>query len=204
MSLRVYLVDDHPAVLAALTGALGRQSDLRVVGTAMTAAEAYADLAGGTVRADVAVVDVCLPDDDGITLCRRLAEARPGLRCVLLSASDDPANARAALAAGAAAYLVKDLSTDDLVAALRNAARGTRFADPRVTRVLPRGGGVAALSRAERHVLRLVADGLSNAEIGDALDAPPGAVGARVARLLVKLGARSRAEAALIALREGA
>ena len=204
MTLRVYVVDDHPAVLAALTAALARRAGVRVAGSATTGEAAYADLTGGALPVDVALVDVGGPGATGVDLCRRLADARPDVRCVLLSAVDDPAIARAALAAGAAAYLVKDLSVDALVAALRVAARGERFADRRVGAEVPAGGGVATLTRAERHVLRLVADGLTDGEIGHAIAAPTTDVGARVARLLVKIGARTRADAARIALRESA
>ena len=202
MTLRLYVVDDHAAVLAALTGALGRRPGVRVVGVATSAAAAFADVAGG-LPVDVALVDVCLPDGSGIDLCRRLADARPDVRSVLLSAADDPALARAARAAGAAAYVVKDVSVDALVAVLRSAARGAVFADRRVATAEPAAPGVAALSPTERHVLRLVADGLTNDEIRAALPST-GDIGARVARLLVKIGARTRADAARIALREGA
>ncbi|HVF04627.1 MAG TPA: response regulator transcription factor [Frankiaceae bacterium] len=202
MTLRLYVVDDHPAVLAALTGALARRSDVRVAGTATCAETAYDELAGPALQVDVALVDVRLPGASGIELCRRLAVARPDIRCVLLSAADDPARARAAFAAGAAAYLVKDLSMDALAAALHTAVRGERFADRRLGPGVPPGPGVAALSPAERHVLRLVADGLTNAEIAAVTHAPSRDVGARVARVLVTIGARTRADAARIALRE--
>lgn len=206
-TLRVFLVDDHPIVLAALAGAMAPLAGVEVVGTATCAEDAYAMLADESVTVDVVIVDVCLPGESGIDLCRRLADRRPTARCVVLSAADDVANARRALSAGAAGYLVKDISMDSLVAAVRAAASGQFFVDPRVARNLlaePRSADIAALSPSDREVLRLVADGLSNAEIGSAIHAAPSTVKARVSRLLTKLGARTRAEAVAIAVRNGA
>jgi DNA-binding NarL/FixJ family response regulator len=206
-TLRVFLVDDHPIVLAALTGAMDPLAGVEVVGTAGSAEEAAATLSDDALAVDVAIVDVSLPGESGIDLCRRLADMRPALRCIVLSAADDVANARRALSAGAAGYLVKDISMDSLVAAVRAAASGQFFVDPRVARNLlagPRATDVASLSPADREVLRLVADGLSNAEIGSAIHAAPSTVKARVSRLLTKLGARTRAEAVAIAVRNGA
>lgn len=206
-TLRVFLVDDHPLVLAALAGAMEPLPGVRIVGTAQSAEEAYAALADASLDVDVVIVDVCLPGESGIDLCRRLADARPATRCVVLSAADDVANARRALAAGAAGYLVKDISMESLVGAVRAAAGGQFFVDPRVARNLltgPRAADIGSLSAADREVLRLVADGLSNAEIGSAIHAAPSTVKARVSRLLTKLGARTRAEAVAIAVRNGA
>lgn len=206
-TLRVFLVDDHPIVLAALAGAMEPLPGVEVVGTATCAESAYATLADESLEVDVAIVDVCLPGESGIDLCRRLADRRPATRCVVLSAADDVDNAKRALAAGAAGYLIKDISMDSLVAAVRAAATGQFFVDPRVARDLlhgPRVTGIGALSPSDREVLRLVADGLSNAEIGTAIHAAPSTVKARVSRLLTKLGARTRAEAVAIAVRNGA
>lgn len=206
-TLRVFLVDDHPIVLAALVGAMEPLAGVEVVGTAHSAETAYAALADDAVAVDVVIVDVCLPGESGIDLCRRLADRRPTVRCVVLSAADDVANAKRALAAGAAGYLIKDISMDSLVGAVRAAASGQFFVDPRVARDLfqgPRTTGISALSPSDREVLRLVADGLSNAEIGSAIHAAPSTVKARVSRLLTKLGARTRAEAVAIAVRNGA
>lgn len=207
MSLRVFLVDDHPIVLAALVGAMAPLPGVDVVGAVSSAEAAYAELADDSLGVDVVIVDVNLPGENGIDLCRRLADRRPTARCIVLSASDDVGNAKAALAAGAAGYLIKDISMESLVAAVRAAESGQFFVDPRVARDLlagPRVNGVDALSPAEREVLRLVADGLSNAEIGSAIHAAPSTVKARVSRLLTKLGARTRAEAVAIAVRSGA
>lgn len=206
-TLRVFLVDDHPIVLAALAGAMEPLSGVEVVGTAASAEAAYATLSDESVEVDVCILDVCLPGESGIDLCRRLADTRPTVRCVVLSAADDVANAKRALSAGAAGYLIKDISMDSLVAAVRAAASGQFFVDPRVARDLlqgPRTTGIGALSPSDREVLRLVADGLSNAEIGSAIHAAPSTVKARVSRLLTKLGARTRAEAVAIAVRSGA
>lgn len=206
-TLRVFLVDDHPIVLAALAGAMEPLAGVEVVGTAGSAETAYAALADEAVEVDVCILDVSLPGESGIDLCRRLADARPTVRCVVLSAADDVANAKRALSAGAAGYLIKDISMDSLVAAVRAAASGQFFVDPRIARDLlhgPRTTGIGALSPSDREVLRLVADGLSNAEIGSAIHAAPSTVKARVSRLLTKLGARTRAEAVAIAVRNGA
>jgi DNA-binding NarL/FixJ family response regulator len=206
-TLRIFLVDDHPIVLAALAGAMEPLPGVEVVGTAMCAETAFAALSDDALAVDVVIVDVCLPGESGIDLCRRLADRRPTVRCVVLSAADDVANAKRALSAGAAGYLIKDISMDSLVAAVRAAASGQFFVDPRVARDLlqgPRTTGISSLSPSDREVLRLVADGLSNAEIGTTIHAAPSTVKARVSRLLTKLGARTRAEAVAIAVRNGA
>ncbi len=206
-TLRLFLVDDHPIVLTALAAAIEPLSRVTVVGTAASAESALATLSAPDVEVDVVIVDVALPGESGIDLCRRLAERRPELRCVVLSACDDVATVKRALAAGAAGYLIKDISMDSLIAAIRAAANGQFFVDPRVARDLlasPRDTGLDALSPADREVLRLVADGFSNAEIGSAIHAAPSTVKARVSRVLTKLGARTRAEAVAIAVRNGA
>ena len=206
-TLNVFLVDDHPIVLAALKGAMEPLAGVEVVGTAQSAEAAFAQLCDDTLPVDVVIVDVQLPGESGIDLCRRLADRRPTARCIVLSAADDPAHAKRALSAGAAGYLIKDISMDSLVAAVRAAACGQFFVDPRVARDLlhgPRTTGIASLSPSDREVLRLVADGLSNAEIGSHIHAAPSTVKARVSRLLTKLGARTRAEAVAIAVRNGA
>lgn len=206
-TLRIFLVDDHPIVLAALVGAMEPLPGVEVVGTACSAEDAYDRLGDESLEVDVVIVDVCLPGESGIDVCRRLADSRPATRCVVLSAADDVANARRALSAGAAGYLVKDISMESLVGAVRAAASGQFFVDPRVARSLvngPRAADISTLSPADREVLRLVADGLSNAEIGNAIHAAPSTVKARVSRLLTKLGARTRAEAVAIAVRNGA
>lgn len=205
--MRVFLVDDHPLVVAALSNAIGPMAGVDVVGTASSVEAALPTLADPAYGVDVVIVDVALPGESGIDLCRRLSTLRPEVRCVVLSACDDVPNVTRALGAGAAGYLIKDISMDSLVAAVRAAANGEFFVDPRVARDLAigrRGGRYVDLSATDREVLRLVADGLSNAEIGTVIHVAPSTAKARVSRVLTKLGARTRAEAVAIAARSGA
>ena len=202
--VRVFLVDDHPVVLAGLAQALSGGPDVVGAGTAPTGDAALSWLAAHEV--DVVIVDLALPDRSGVDVVASLARVSPAARSVVLSASDNPAVAQRALAAGATGFLVKDISVASLAAAVRSAAAGQLCLDPRVANALvtpPPLAWFGQLSAAEQEILRLVADGLSNAEIGAAVNAAPNTVKARVSRLLTKLGARTRAEAVAIAVKGG-
>ncbi|HEU0133013.1 MAG TPA: response regulator transcription factor [Mycobacteriales bacterium] len=206
MSVRVFVVDDHPVVVAGLSQALGSFPDIDVVGTAMSAGAALVWLAQPDSAVDVVIVDLGLPDRSGVDVVERLGRSRPDVRAIVLSAADAPDGANRALAAGAAGYLVKDTSVESLAAAVRSAAAGQLCVDPRVAKALVLPDPLARLcplSQAEQEVLRLVANGLTNAQIGAVVSAAPSTVKTRISRLLTKLGARSRAEAVAIAVKGG-
>src|SRR5512133_282090 len=170
--VRVFLLDDHEVVRRGLVDLLEAEPDLVVVGEASTAAEALARVPA--VRPDVAVLDVRLPDGDGVTVCRELRSRLPDLRCLMLTSFADDDALFDAIMAGAAGYVLKQIRGTDLVSAIRAVAAGQSLLDPRTTaRVLDRMRSAAAredplagLSEQERTVLDLIGQGLTNREIG--------------------------------------
>lgn len=201
---RIFLVDDHEVVRRGISDLLEAHSDLTVVGEASTCGEAVRRIAA--TLPDVAVLDVHLPDGSGIDLCRRIRQEHPSVQCLILTAFDDDDALFAALLGDAAGYLVKTLRTDDLVDAIRAVANGRRLLKPsmvhRVTRSLstadtedPRFG---ALSQREREILALIAEGLSNRQIGARLGLAEKTVKNYVSSLLSKLGLERRTQAAIL------
>lgn len=201
---RIFLVDDHEVVRRGVADLLGAQPGLIVVGEASTYREAVAGIDSTTP--DVAVLDVHLPDGSGIDLCRQVRQAHPSVQCLMLTAYDDDDALFAAVVGDAAGYLVKTLRTDELVQAVRSVAQGKRLIKPsmlrRVTRTVnaadeedPRFG---ALSLREREVLALIAEGLSNRQIGDRLNLAEKTIKNYVSSLLSKLGLERRTQAAIL------
>jgi DNA-binding NarL/FixJ family response regulator len=203
--LRILLVDDHALVRSAVRQAL-TADDLKVVGEAATADEAL--LLAPQLRPDLILLDIDLPGTDGLRLVRELAPRLPETRIVMLTVSTSRRDLLDAVQNGAAGYLTKDLSAD----ALRRAVRGIRRGDlpmsrqmaATVVRHLARSRGVAAsageagwdLSSREEEVRRLLADGLTDREIGERLTISPRTVETHVGNVLRKLGVRNRAKAA--------
>ncbi len=202
--LRVFLVDDHALVRSAIRQAL-TADDVEVVGEAATAEEAL-ELAT-RLRPDVLLLDIDLPGLNGIEVVRELAPRLPATRIVMLTVSNDRRDLLDAVRHGAAGYLTKDLSGDALLRAVRGLRRGdlpmSRIHAAQVLEHLTRtarpdaGEGLASLlSAREVEVLRLLADGMTDREIGMALAISPRTVESHVSNLLRKLGVRNRAEAA--------
>lgn len=198
--IRVALVDDHPVVLAGITALLRAAPDIALVGDATTG-EAALRLIAGTVP-DVAVIDVSLPDLNGLDLTRRLAERCPSVRLLALTVHEDRAYVQPLLQAGARGYLLKRSAAEDLVRAIRAVVAGGVYLDPAVAgKALPGGGprGAASpdaepLSQREEDVLRLVAQGFTNKEIATRLGVSVKTVETYKARAAEKLGLRTRAE----------
>ncbi len=204
----VVLVEDHALTRAGLRTALDGCDDLAVV------AEADDGLHGleaiERLQPDVAVVDIGLPGIDGIELTRRARTLAPHTHVVILTMHDLEAEVLAALAAGADAYCVKSSSPDSVVAAVRVAADGGAYFDPNVASVVMRHLGStksravdSPLTPRETDVLRMVADGGSNAEVAAALHIGLGTVKGHVRDILEKLAASDRTQAAVVALRRG-
>ncbi|MFL6130255.1 MAG: response regulator transcription factor, partial [Mycobacteriales bacterium] len=128
-AIRVFLLDDHEVVRRGVAELLGAESDLEVVGEASTAAEALSRVPA--VRPDVAVLDVRLPDGDGVTVCRELRSRLPELRCLMLTSFADDDALFDAIMAGAAGYVLKQIRGTDLVGAVRTVASGQSMLDPR-------------------------------------------------------------------------
>jgi DNA-binding NarL/FixJ family response regulator len=198
--VRVALVDDHPVVLAGIKALLQAAPEITLVGEA-TSGEAALRLIAEAAP-DVAVIDVSLPDLNGLDLARRLAESCPGAKLLALTVHEDRAYVQPLLQAGARGYLLKRSAAEDLVRAIRAVAAGGVYLDPAVAdKALPdlgRDGAGAAdaepLSQREQDVLRLTAQGFTNKEIAARLDVSVKTVETYKARGSEKLGLRTRAE----------
>ena len=206
MTIRVFLLDDHEIVRRGITQLLETQGDIAVVGEAGTAAQALARIPA--LRPDVAILDVRLPDGEGVTVCREVRSAvNPPPACLVLTSYSDDEALFGAIMAGASGYLLKQVSGTDLVGAVRTVAAGGSLLDPRATTVvlerLRRGNDddprFAALSHQERRILDLIADGLTNRQIGAELYLAEKTVKNYVSSLLHKLGFSRRTEAAVYA-----
>ncbi|MEU9700608.1 response regulator transcription factor [Streptomyces sp. NPDC047981] len=206
---RVFLVDDHEVVRRGLRDLLDDEPDLEVVGEAATAEQALAR--GPALRPDVAVLDVRLPDGDGISVCRELRSRMPELACLMLTSFDDEDALLDAIMAGAAGYVLKQIKGSDLVAAVRTVATGQSMLDPATTARLmhslrdpeaakpPEDERLAVLSERERSVLDLIGEGLTNRQIAKRLYLSEKTVKNHISRLLGKLGVERRVQAAVIA-----
>jgi DNA-binding NarL/FixJ family response regulator len=204
--IRVFLLDDHEVVRRGVAELLGAEPDLAVVGQASTAAEALS--LAPLVHPDVAVLDVRLPDGDGVTVCRDLRSRMPGLRCLMLTAFADDHALFDSIMAGAAGYVLKQIRGVDLVGAIRTVATGQSLLDPRATaRVLDRvrrglvGGDdpLAELSEQEHRLLGLIGEGLTNRQIADRMGLAEKTVKNYVSHLLAKLGVQRRTQVAILA-----
>lgn len=210
--IRVALVDDQHMIRAGIRALLERSDDLVVVGEA-------ADGAGGVAlvekeRPDVVLMDVRMPRMDGLEATRRILESGDlrETRIVVLTTFDEDDYVFEAIRLGAAGFLLKDSSPDELRNAVRAAADGDAVLSPSVTRRVMRAAaarrptrhpGVASLTDREREVLVQVASGLSNKEVGEALYISPATARTYVSRLLAKLGSRDRAQLVVLAWESG-
>ncbi|MER6098616.1 response regulator transcription factor [Streptomyces sp. NPDC001728] len=206
---RVFLVDDHEVVRRGLRDLLDDELDLEVVGEASTAEQALAR--GPALRPDVAVLDVRLPDGDGVSVCRELRSRMPELACLMLTSFDDEDALLDAIMAGAAGYVLKQINGSDLVSAVRTVATGQSMLDPATTARLmhslrdpesvkpPEDERLTVLSERERSVLELIGQGLTNRQIAKRLYLSEKTVKNHISRLLGKLGVERRVQAAVIA-----
>ncbi|CCG02007.1 response regulator [Blastococcus saxobsidens] len=216
MTIRVLIVDDEELVRTGLRLILEAEPDLTVVGTAPDGGSGVA--AARRFRPDVVLMDIRMPGLDGLAATRRLLGDPDGVPCkvVVLTTFDVDEHVYEALRAGASGFLLKDVPADQLVHAIRVAAAGEALLAPSVTRRLiaaftrrapaptgPPPAGLADLTSREVEVLELLADGLSNAEIGRRLFVGEATVKTHVARVLAKLGVRDRVQAVIVAFRTG-
>jgi two-component system response regulator DevR len=200
--IRVFLLDDHEIVRRGLAELLDAEPDMEVVGEASTAHQAVGRIAATAPH--VAILDVHLPDGNGIDVCRDLRSTQPHVRCLMLTAFDDDQAASAAVIAGASGYVVKDIRGHRLIDSVRQVARGENLMPPAVTRkVAEQIQATAAepsradLTARERQVLGLIADGLTNRQIGERLELAEKTVKNYVSGLLAKLGMERRTQAAV-------
>ncbi len=202
---RVFLLDDHEIVRRGVTNLLASTGDLVVVGEAGTARDALRRIPAA--RPDVAVLDARLPDGSGIDVCREIRSRHPEVRCLILTSFDDDEALFAAVMAGAAGYLLKQIGGSSLADAIRTVADGKSLLDPAVTgKLLDRlrrgtqepDARLRQLTRREREILDLIADGLSNRQIGERLFLAEKTVKNYVSAMLAKLHMQRRTQAAVL------
>ncbi len=207
--IRVAIVEDHSLTRAGLRRALA-DAGYEVVAEADDGLQGWNEVE--RLKPDVAVIDVGLPGIDGIELTRRLRAGLPQTRVVILTMHDLDTEVLAALAAGADAYCVKSGDPAGVITAVRTAAEGGAYFDPAVAHVVLREVGnpgpakrsdSSPLSLREANILRLIADGKSNTEIGERLALGLGTVKGHIRDILEKLSATDRTQAAVLALRRG-
>ncbi len=205
MTVRVFLLDDHEVVRRGLRDLIEAEDDLEVVGEAGTAEEAYGRIPA--TRPDVAVLDVRLPDGDGVEVCRDIRSKHPEIQCLMLTSFADDEALFASIMAGAAGYLLKQVKGTDLVGGIRRVGAGESLLDPALTeRVLerlrtPEDDELSSLTTQERRILDLIAEGLTNRQIGERMFLAEKTVKNYVSNLLSKLGMSRRTEAAVFATR---
>ena len=203
-AIKIFLLDDHEVVRRGVRDLLEAESDFVVVGEASTAAEALARVPA--VRPDVAVLDVRLPDGNGVEVCRELKSTLPDLACLMLTSFADDEALFDAIMAGAAGYVLKQIRGSDLVGAVRTVAHGGSLLDPKAAgavmarmRAPKAPDPLAALSDQERRILELIGEGLTNREIGQRLFLAEKTVKNYVSNLLAKLGFHRRTQVAVLA-----
>jgi len=208
--IRVAIVEDHALTRAGIKTALEGQSDFQVVAEAGDGKSGLTEIERATP--DVAILDIGLPGIDGIELTRRLRAQTREVRVVILTMHDLDREILAALAAGADAYVVKGSDPSNLLTAVRVVADGGAYFDPQIAHVVLRHFGSPSpvpppadnpLTTRELEILRLVADGVGNAEIGQRLYLGLGTVKGHIRDILEKLSAADRTQAAVTALRRG-
>jgi DNA-binding NarL/FixJ family response regulator len=203
--IRVFLLDDHEIVRRGVRDLLDTEPGITVIGEAGTAAAALARIPA--LKPDVAVLDIRLPDGDGVTVCRDLRSKMPQLACLMLTSFSDDEALVDAILAGAAGYVLKQIRGTDLVGAIRTIASGQSLLDPQAAATVMRRirdqatatDPLAALTDQERRILALIGEGLTNRQIGDRLFLAEKTVKNYVSALFAKLGMQRRAQAAAYA-----
>lgn len=202
--LTVFLVDDHEMVRRGVADLLNEEEDLQVIGQASLVSEALARIPA--LRPDVAVLDIRLPDGNGVELCRELKSQLPDLACLMLTSFTDEQAMMDAILAGAAGYVIKDIKGLDLVSAIRTVGAGRSLLDNRAAAALmerlragsEEPGPLADLTEQERAVLDLIGEGLTNRQIAERMFLSEKTVKNYVSRLLGKLGMERRTQAAVL------
>lgn len=203
--LTVFLVDDHEVVRRGVGDLLDEEEDLTVIGQAGTVAEALARIPA--LRPNVAVLDMRLPDGNGVELCRELRSKLPDINCLILTSYTDEQAMMDAILAGAGGYVIKDIKGMDLVSAVRTVGAGRSLLDTRAAATLmakirsdaAKPGPLAALTDQERVVLDLIGEGLTNRQIGERMFLAEKTVKNYVSGVLAKLGMQRRTQVAVLA-----
>jgi two-component system, NarL family, response regulator DevR len=205
--ISVFLLDDHEIVRRGVRDLLETDPGIRVIGEASTASSALARIPA--LRPDVAILDVRLPDGDGVTVCREIRSRMPEVACLMLTSFSDDEALFDAIMAGAAGYMLKQIRGTDLISAVRTVASGQSMLDPKAASQLmsrlrgqtTRHDPLAGLSPQERRLLELIGEGLTNRQIGERMFLAEKTVKNYVSGLFAKLGMERRAQAAAYAVR---
>jgi DNA-binding NarL/FixJ family response regulator len=205
--IKVFLLDDHEIVRRGVRDMLEAEGDITVIGEAGTAAAAVARIPA--LRPDVAVLDVRLPDGDGVTVCREIRSRMPAVACLMLTSFADDDALMDAVMAGAAGYVLKQIRGTDLVGAVRTVATGQSMLDPRAASQLmarlrnqsAKQDPLAGLTPQERRILELIGEGLTNRQIGERMFLAEKTVKNYISALFAKLGMERRTQAAAYAAR---
>ena len=205
--IKVFLLDDHEIVRQGVRDLLETQPDMQVIGEAGTASSALARVPA--LRPDVAILDLKLPDGDGVSVCRDIRSRVPEVACLMLTSVDDDEALFNAIMAGAAGYVIKDIRGADLVSAVRTVASGQSMLDPRAASQLmnrlrdaaTKKDPLEGLTNQERRILELIGEGLTNRQIGERMYLAEKTVKNYVSNMFQKLGMERRAQAAAYAAR---
>lgn len=206
MTISVFLLDDHEMVRRGLRDILSLEDDIEVIGEAGTVNDGVRGIV--SLKPDVALVDIVLPDGNGVEVCEALRQYAPEVRILVLTSFSDDDTLFAAINAGAAGYVLKRVGSDELISSVRGVHQGQSLVDPRLTdRMFDRLRSgqsddeerLAELNERERQLLELVAEGLTNRQIGDRLHLSEKTVKNYVSTMLKKLNMDTRTEAAVFA-----
>jgi DNA-binding NarL/FixJ family response regulator len=205
VTIRILLVDDHEIVRRGIADLIGTADDLEVVGEAASVAEALAR--APQVNANVAILDVRMPDGNGIELCRELRSQLPDLNCLMLTSYADDEALVDAIMAGASGFVLKQVLGSDLINAVRTVGTGGSLLDPKTTAALmnrirrerEEQDPLHTLTEQERAVFDLIGEGMTNRQIGERLFLAEKTVKNYVSHLLNKLGLQRRTQAAVLA-----
>lgn len=202
--IRVYLLDDHELVRRGLHDLLSSEPDIEIVGESGSAREATRRIPA--LRPHVAVLDGRLPDGSGVEVCRDIRAVDPSIRALILTSYDDDEALFASIMAGASGYVLKQIAGTELVDGIRKVASGMSLLDPALTQKVmdrlrhgdPQEAALAQLTEQERRILALIAEGLTNRQIGERLHLAEKTVKNYVSSLLAKLGLERRTQAAVL------
>lgn len=205
MTTRVFVVDDHDVIRRGIAALLDAEQDLELVGEAGSVAEALAWVPKRNPQ--VAVLDVRLPDGNGVELCRELRSQLPELRCLILTSFDDHEALMDAIMAGASGFVLKGVVSQELVSALRTVGAGKSLLSPQRTEAMlnwlrkeqEKADPLRELTARERQVLELIGEGMTNREIAERMVLAEKTIKNYVSQMLAKLAMRHRSEAAVLA-----
>jgi DNA-binding NarL/FixJ family response regulator len=199
--IRVLIVDDHPVVREGIVAVLSRHEGIKVVGQAADAGSAIR--MWESVRPDVSLIDLRTPASDGMALIKAMCRQSPRARVLIFTSLDRDHDVARGLQAGAAGYLLKSATPDELIDGIRRVHAGYRYLAPLVAELLAEWVQGETLTRREQQIVELLGHARTNREMADALGIAEGTVKAHMKSVLAKLGAASRSEALLIAVRRG-